>query len=570
MSPSLDELPADRRNLDAITGNDVTRRDFLKGGIVAGAVVGGRLGAFYFGYSSTLASPVRVGILGTGDQGGVLIGALNPNFVQVRAIADVRPYNQHRALHGDLYEGDWEPRPGLMAKYGWKSEDAARKKVKVYDSYEDLIEKARKHRLEAVIIALPLHLHAKAAVAAMKQGLHVFVEPMMARSAHECKEMARIAQQRPWKYLAVGHQRHYNLHYVNAADSIQRGLLGKLHYIRAQYHHSGLRASPAWAPPLPDSDELAKRLARWEEELSSASGREIDVWRKRVAQLEQQIADAILGERNQDGDIPAESFGYADDEMHPAIEELIRWKLWDRTGAGLLAQVGSQQLDAADIFITAAHGGTRYVPLSVVAASNRPLLKSAGDVEDHVFCILEYPGPGYDPKNSIDCRRTIGVQYAAISGNGFGGYGEIVYGTKKTLLLEREQESSLFPAAGAPTSIKTTRSAGPALDTQASAAIGPGTKSKEKLSRGYVEELEHWAWCIRHRARENQPRCGPDVGLANVVVAMTAKLAAGNAEKSGQPKYIEPKQIAFDEDWFDVDSDATPEGIAPDVKRYDE
>ncbi len=39
-------------------------------------------------------------IIGTGDEGGILIGALNPNYVDVVAIADIRPYNIHlRANH---------------------------------------------------------------------------------------------------------------------------------------------------------------------------------------------------------------------------------------------------------------------------------------------------------------------------------------------------------------------------------------------------------------------------------------------------------------------------------------
>ena len=60
----------------------------------------------------------------------------------------------------------------------------------------------------------------------------------------------------------------------------------------------------------------------------------------------------------------------------PAIEELIRWRLWDRTGAGLMAELGSHQLDAAGIFIHAAHkavnpNAKKPHPLSV-AARGRP------------------------------------------------------------------------------------------------------------------------------------------------------------------------------------------------------
>ena len=56
-----------------------TRRDFLKGAVASGAVASGALGAMYFGYGGAVENPVRVGIIGTGDEGGVLIGALNPS-----------------------------------------------------------------------------------------------------------------------------------------------------------------------------------------------------------------------------------------------------------------------------------------------------------------------------------------------------------------------------------------------------------------------------------------------------------------------------------------------------------
>ena len=58
------------------------------------------------------------------------------------------------------------------------------------------------------------------------------------------------------------------------------------------------------------------------------------------------------------------------------------------------------------------------------------------------------------------------MQYASINGNGYGGYGEIVYGTKGTLILSKEQEVKLYRDESA-SKVKT--SSGPAaLDTQAS------------------------------------------------------------------------------------------------------
>ncbi|MFM7926465.1 MAG: gfo/Idh/MocA family oxidoreductase, partial [Pirellula sp.] len=58
-----------------------TCREFLQGVIAAGAVSGAGLGAMYFGYEK-FANPVRVGVIGTGDEGNVLIGGCTPEYVQ--------------------------------------------------------------------------------------------------------------------------------------------------------------------------------------------------------------------------------------------------------------------------------------------------------------------------------------------------------------------------------------------------------------------------------------------------------------------------------------------------------
>jgi predicted dehydrogenase len=560
------------RQTDAVS-NDVTRRDFIKGTMAAGVAVGGGLGAFYFGYDKALGRPLRVGIVGTGDEGNILLGAINPEFIEVKAIADIRPFNVWRAFHGDHSSEELLGlRTGLMSKYHWKTEDEARRNVKVYGhksgGYEELIKQAKADGLEGIIIALPLHLHAPAAIAAMKAGLHVITEKLMAHSIHECKDMARIAAQ-TGAILAVGHQRHYNILYANAVDSIQRGVLGDLHYIRAQWYRGNLPGKDSWQQPMPSkvkpddalAKELTKKLKECRAQLAAASGAAIDVWRMRLAQVEAQISDEV---------VEALKYGYENKQVkdaagkvvynRPAIEELIRWRLWDRTGAGLMAELGSHQLDAASIFIAAVHGGEKQMPLSVAAAADRPLFPPDRDVEDHVYCIIEFPAPGYDAKDSFASRKRIGVQYSSINGNGFGGYGEIVFGTGGTLVLEREQELSIIKGPASPSSVKISGGAGgPTLDTQASGAPTAAAKSGgggPKVSRGYTEELEHWAWCIRNPAPENKPHCGPKVAMGDAVIALTTNMAARQGAR-----------IEFKKEWFDIHSNETPEGIAPSVRK---
>ncbi len=117
----------------------VSRRDFLKGAIAAGAVSGAGLGAMYFGYEK-VTDPVRVAVIGTGDEGQVLIGACNPDYVDIVAICDIRPYNVHRAFHGDWSsDAAIAARPGLISKGKFADEKAAKEQIKVYENYKDAI-----------------------------------------------------------------------------------------------------------------------------------------------------------------------------------------------------------------------------------------------------------------------------------------------------------------------------------------------------------------------------------------------------------------------------------------------
>ncbi|MFM8324036.1 MAG: Gfo/Idh/MocA family protein, partial [Pirellulaceae bacterium] len=253
----MDQLSADEKKV----GQDnyyealgVTRRDFLRGVVGTGAMSGAGLGAMYFGYS-TIADPVRVGIIGVGDEGNVLIGGCTPEYVRVVAIADIRPSSIHRAFHGDWSSPAAQTaRPGLIAKAGYSSYDEARKNVKVYDTKSGGMQALLDDPdIEAVIIALPLHLHAPIAVQAMQRGKHVLTEKLMAHNVAQCKVMARVAREKNL-HLATGHQRHYSVLYDNAVHLIQQGVLGQLHHIRAQWHRGNLPGKDSWQPWLPGGE----------------------------------------------------------------------------------------------------------------------------------------------------------------------------------------------------------------------------------------------------------------------------------------------------------------------------
>jgi len=538
----------------------ITRRDFLAG-VTAGVAAGAGLGSLYFGYGKSVGDPLRVGFLGTGDEGSVLIGAHNPDYLNVVAIADIRPYNQFRAFHGDASSPSaLTARPGLLSKYGWTTEDAARRHVKVYEAYEELLAD---DSVEAVVIALPLHLHAPAAIKAMRAGKHVLTEKLMGHSIHECKEMGRVSRE-TGKLMATGHQRHYSILYDNAVHTIgTAGLIGDLHSIRAQWHRGNLPGKDSWKPPMPGDEKLVKQLEGWKKGLEKAKPAEIDALRKRIAQAEAQLLDA---------DVDATKYGYTsktlgDGSTRTPLEELIRWRLWQRTGGGLMAELGSHQLDAAGIFVSAMHGkGKKVKPLAVTAVGNRSLFPADREIDDHVYCTYEYPAPGYfeDDGKVADPNKKIVVVYSSINGNGFGGYGEVVMGTSGTLILEQEQEVMLYKDASRDTrvTVATGKDGAPTLDTTESGggpAVAAGGGNDGPPSRGYTEEMEHWAWCIRNPAPENQPRCKPEVAIADAVIALTSNIALANPSTRAR--------IEFQPEWFDIASDETPEGVVPDTNR---
>ena len=79
------------------------------------------------------------------------------------------------------------------------------------------------------------------------------------------------------------------------------------------------------------------------------------------------------------------------------------------------------------------------------------------------------------------------------------------------------------------------------------------------MSRGYREQIEHWAWCIRQNDPGVKPRCDSEIALADAVLALTTRLAI---EKSKLPR--DHGFMQFNPDWFDIDNDAVPETLGPD------
>jgi predicted dehydrogenase len=519
----------------------VNRREFMKGLFAAGAVVPISAAAYFgYDYARVKGKPVKAALIGAGDEGGVLMGEHNPAYLEIVAVCDIRPSNQKRIFQGE----PTGPRKGLKKIYGKDAE----KNIKVYENYQTMLKE--RPDIEAVVIALPLNLHAPVAIECMRFGktrgkpVHVLCEKLMAWNISQCKDMIRVADETD-SILSIGHQRHYSMLYAHGVEVLQSGILGDVRHIRALWHRNNS------TPRTNDKGEI-QRDPKTQEILYR------DSWRPDIKDDDRKALEGKVKE-----------YGFK------SLEELVRWRIFYRTGGGLMAELGSHQLDACSIFLGKVH------PLAVSGVGTKSFYREQykrgeREVDDHVFVTYEFPGQNYyaDPEHKAikDKDDVVVVTYSSINTNAMEGYGECIKGNKGTLIVHQEQDIMLYPERGAAskaTSVTVTAGSGgaPVLDSSATSggpagaaavATAQSVMGSVPPSKGYREEMEHFAYCIRMwqegASKEDRPlpRCHGRVAMADAIIALSANLAMKDH-----------RRIEFKKEWFEAEVKEVPD---PDMK----
>ncbi len=204
----------------------LSRRDFLVSSTTAGlgmALAGGALGQEARPENPlpapriNAADEVRVGLIGAGEQGRVILeSCLRIPGVRIAALCDIWGYSRQ---YGS----------GYLGKYG--------QKPVVYEDYRDML--AKEKNLQAAIVASPDWVHAEQANACMEAGLHVYCEKEMSNSLEKARSMVATARS-TGKLLQIGHQRRSNPRYIHAIDRLirEKRLLGRLGLAYAQWNRS--------------------------------------------------------------------------------------------------------------------------------------------------------------------------------------------------------------------------------------------------------------------------------------------------------------------------------------------
>ncbi|HEV3384449.1 MAG TPA: Gfo/Idh/MocA family oxidoreductase, partial [Gemmata sp.] len=416
--------------------------------------------------------------------------------------------------------------------------------------------------LEAVVIATPLNTHDVITKACLDNGLHVLCEKLMARTIGKCKGMIKYAKDKGL-LLSIGHQRHYSTLYAHALEVVNTGVLGDIKHIRAQWPRNN-----SW-PFTASEAEKAKFAAGFDIPYYR------DGWCKPILRED---AEALPAEK-----LAELAFGSVNEYGFKDVKELVRWRLYDKTGGGLMAELGSHQLDASSIILG------HVKPIAVSGIGGKFFYgpgRNDRESDDGVFVTYEFPGQNHPKagKGGKDESDIVVVTYSSFNTNSFEDYGECVMGSRGTMIIAKEAEVYMFkepePAkansGGRDTKVIVTTEGGkkPAMEATSTwgggggAAISkaPGSSAWDSPVRGYRTEMEHFAYCVRKWQELKQPvsyekdekghmkyadimpHCHGEVAMADAILALTANMAMAKKER-----------IVFEDAWFDATKEDVPE-----------
>ena len=230
---------------------------------------------------------------------------------------------------------------------------------------------------QAVVIAVPLYLHYRVAADCLSAGCDVFLEKTMCHSVDEAQRLARqVVESR--KVFQIGLQRRANPIYKQAQAMVAAGMIGQVSAIKAQWHRNN-----SWRRPVP----VPKTDAKWQ-----------------------------------------------------SLERRLNWRLYRAYSGGLMAELGSHQMDVVNWFL-----GKH--PKRVLASGGIDYYRDGREVVDNIFCLYEYE---LMPISKIPEAKpyTARVSYTSICNNAYEGAAELIMGTKGSLYLT-SAKGLLFQEKGA-------------------------------------------------------------------------------------------------------------------------
>lgn len=197
---------------------DPTRRDVVKIAGAAGlAAAASTLVDGFPGIQTVKAAndQVQFGMIGTGSRGSYLLKHLAKiDGGRCVAICDV---------NDDALKKGFETIGTNPAKY---------------KDYRELLSQKN---IDSVLVAVPLYLHFPITKDALLAGKHVFCEKSLVFKPEEVHALRALAKEHSKQILQTGLQRRYSKFYQAVRQMIEKGMLGNVTHVHAQWHRN-----PGW------------------------------------------------------------------------------------------------------------------------------------------------------------------------------------------------------------------------------------------------------------------------------------------------------------------------------------
>jgi len=307
--------------------------------------------------ATTVKPPrIRLGMVGGGE--GAFIGAVH----RIAARLD----DEYELVAGALSASpDKARRSGLALGL-----DPAR----TYDSYEAMAkaEAGRDDGIEAVAIVTPNHVHAPAATAFLKAGIHVICDKPVTTTSADAKKLAALARKRGLVFAVTHNYSAYPMVRM-ARRMVQQGRLGEIRVVQAEYPQEWL------AEPI---EQSGQKQAAWRTDPVQAGGGAIGD----IGSHAWHLADFVTGQPLKE--LCAELSCFVPGRLiDDNAQVLLRYASGAR-GAIWASQVAPGHLNGLRLRVYGSHGGLEWAQEHPNQLHHTPLGQPTQ--------LLERAGAGFD------------------------------------------------------------------------------------------------------------------------------------------------------------------------------
>src|SRR6476646_2821441 len=243
---------------------DLTRRDVVKAAGAATVIAAARKieGAPAIQTVKAANSQVQYGMIGTGSRGSYLLKHLKSiDNGRCVALCDIQQQNLERGVQ------------------------TIGNNPKTFKDYREVL--AQKD-VDAVFVTTPLFVHYPVTRDALMAGKHVFCEKCLVFKAEEVHALRALAQEHSKQTLQTGLQRRYSHFYQTVKSMVDKGILGNVHHIHAQWHRNMINKPSSLWTMKPGGES---NIANWRVFRSMSGGLTAELTSHQV-----DVADWMFGE----------------------------------------------------------------------------------------------------------------------------------------------------------------------------------------------------------------------------------------------------------------------------------